>query len=121
MERIFIELAGRSDFWGTLAVLIAAGFAAYLKYGRPTKEMEKVTTKPPTLNTANVSERFEKIEGRVSSIERDISHLPKRDELHQVAKDLAVLDERLNGIEQTTAATGRAVGRIEDFMLGSKR
>ena len=55
---------------------------------------------------------------RLGEVEDDIRHLPTRKAFHEMELSLARYDERMDSLAKTTAATNRAVGRIEDFMIG---
>ena len=51
------------------------------------------------------------------AIRSRIETLPSREELHELDRALAVNEQRLAGIEDTTQRTSRMVERIENFLL----
>lgn len=69
-----------------------------------------------------VMSQIGKMDARLKDLERDVEHLPTRAEIHALELSLTRLDGRFSTMEETTKATGRAVSRIEDFMIDvSKR
>lgn len=68
-----------------------------------------------------LSSQVREMDQRLGVVEQDLRHLPTREELHEVEVNIARLMERMSGLEQTTTATNRAVGRIEDFMIDASQ
>lgn len=60
--------------------------------------------------------RVSAIDQRISQVERDIQHLPTREEMHGLELEMTRMQGRMDGLERTTTATNHAVIRIEDFM-----
>ena len=69
-----------------------------------------------------LSSRVALVDKRLADVERDIQHLPTRDEMHQFELSLTRLDGRFGVMEDRSKATASAIARIEDFMIDvSKR
>jgi len=71
-----------------------------------------------------VDDQIEGLEGDVTEIRQGLAAvrarvdtMPSRDELHELDRALAVNQQRLVGIEETTQRTNRMVERIENFLL----
>lgn len=117
----------RGDLFGLAAALAVVVLGTYLKL----KPVEKPCDKPGTalvpvetdngLKLDKVSNRIETIDKRLARVENDIEHLPTQKDLHEMEVKMARVSERMISIERTTESTGRAVGRIEDFMISMKR
>ena len=114
--KVLIE---RGDLLGLAAALLVAGVGLYLKFRNDTGGV-----KPPIVGAVAkieaVSKRMDGLDKRLARVESDIEHLPTRDELHALELNIVRLGERTVAIERTTESTGRAVGRIEDFMISMK-
>lgn len=114
------EAAGRGDLVAVAVALLAAVIATWLKLANP-RDPEKADSMSGTKGIADVSARVNQLDKRLARVESDIEHLPTREELHIIELNLARMTERSIAIERTTEATGRAVGRIEDFMISVKK
>lgn len=114
-------MATRGDVWGVVSLLAVGFFVVWLKYGKRANPVAVGSSEPTLPVPEKFFARIDQIDKRLSRVEADIEHLPQREEMHEMNMAMAVLQERINGIEQTTAATGRAVGRIEDYMINSSR
>ncbi len=116
----YLKLAlSRPDLWGLFASSAVIITGLYLKFkaeGKsPPADRLDTSTKIET-----VAKRLDGFDKRLARVESDIEHLPTREEFHQMELGMVKLQERTVGIERTTESTGRAVGRIEDFMISMK-
>lgn len=110
-------LAERGD---VLSLVVAGLVALGALYFR--RRSEGASDEPPDLTdidagVTRLSGRLNQVESRLERLEADVEHLPTREEFHKMEIAMTRLDGRMETIDQRTSATGRAVGRIEDFLL----
>jgi hypothetical protein len=117
----FVKQAlSRPDLWGLLAASIVTIVGFYLK-SKSGGRSPAPDRNDPSAKIETVAKRLDGFDKRLARVESDIEHLPTREEFHQMELGMVKLQERTVGIERTTESTGRAVGRIEDFMISMKR
>ena len=99
----FIKLAfARGDVIGLAVAVLVLGVAAASRIDRLAAQVETV-------------------DQRLGRVESDLEHMPTNKDFHAMEMKFERMSGRMMSIERTTESTGRAVGRIEDFMLSMKR
>jgi hypothetical protein len=54
---------------------------------------------------------------RLLRVEGELKHLPTTEDFNQLRAGMAKVEGQLSGLEQQAAATGKAVTRIEDYLM----
>jgi len=106
---------------GLLVTIIVFTVGLVLRY----KGWFVPSSKSGTATTPQITalaSRVALVDSRLADVERDIQHLPTRDEMHEFELSLTRLDGRFGVMEDRSKATASAIARIEDFMIDvSKR
>lgn len=122
MEELIDALTARGELTAAAAVAAFAtlGLWAKSRLGSSATDEAAEAREKRDEKIDHIGQRVDKFDARLARVESDIEHLPTREEFHKVQLAMATMQQRIVGIERTTEATGRAVGRIEDFMISMK-
>tara|TARA_R110000796_G_scaffold45616_14_gene110317 strand:- start:9135 stop:9515 length:381 start_codon:yes stop_codon:yes gene_type:complete len=119
----FIKLAfARGDVIGLAVAVLVLGVGAYLKMSPGLKSNPH--EKSPAAAASRIDRlaaQVETVDQRLGRVESDLEHMPTNKDFHAMEMKFERMSGRMMSIERTTESTGRAVGRIEDFMLSMKR
>lgn len=113
----------RGDLVAVVVIFIVTGAGLYLKQkpgGKAEADRSKAVS-DPVLKLEKVAVRLDALDTRIARVENDLEHIPTIKQFHDLEVKFERMSGRMMGIERTTESTGRAVGRIEDFMLKMKR
>jgi hypothetical protein len=119
VEKYLLPILEEGGIWGALVVL-----ALLLTLFLLRNKKLILGDKAPVVSTSQISElsaRVGAVEARLGEVENDLSHLPTREELHELRVQHAVQAERIAGLERTTSATNAAVQCIESYLINLSR
>jgi septal ring factor EnvC (AmiA/AmiB activator) len=54
---------------------------------------------------------------RVQKLENDVSHLPSKDDVHELRLEVSSIKGSIGRLEASSAATDRTARRIEEFLM----
>lgn len=118
----------RGDLLGVFIGTALIGFGLYVKMQPGPKSNSGIdpSAASPTLPQSaerleGVVEQLQQVDKRLSRVEHDLDHMPTNEDFHKMDVKFEQMRGRMMGIERTTESTGRAVGRIEDYLLSLKR
>tara|TARA_R110002124_G_scaffold70348_2_gene188974 strand:+ start:467 stop:865 length:399 start_codon:yes stop_codon:yes gene_type:complete len=118
----------RGDLLGLFGGMIMLGLGLYVKMRPSGKPDGQSDPSAAPASHGNPNERFEgvvkqleQVDKRLSRVENDLDHMPTNEDFHKMDMKFEQMRGRMMSIERTAESTGRAVGRIEDFLLSMKR
>lgn len=121
MDKVLIEMAGRGDVWGFMAILFVGLFVAWLRFGGKRREEPNDTADEVAQMGKDVTAQIQRIDQRLSRVENDIEHLPTREEVHKMDVALAKMQSEMSGIDRVTKSSSFAIQRIENYILGVQK
>ncbi|MDO5631120.1 MAG: DUF2730 family protein [Paracoccus sp. (in: a-proteobacteria)] len=119
METYFQQLLTQGGPLGAVVVIVVMVLGLWFRHKGWLFDSPK-----PALDSSQMRElaaQMDDVKKRLTSVERDLSHLPTRSEIHALNVAQVQLNERLQALDRTATTTGRAVTRIEDYMIQVSR
>lgn len=118
----------RGDLLGLFGGIIMLGLGLYVKMrpsGKPDSQSDPSAVPAshahPHERFEGVVKQLELVDKRLSRVETDLERMPTNDDFHEIQIKFERMLGEIRGLARETEGTGRAVGRIEDFMLSMKR
>lgn len=121
METYFQQLLTQGGPLGAVVVATVLLMGLWLRHKGWLFEPPKTAAPPDLSRMIELSKQVENVRERLTSVEHDLRGLPTREEIHALNVAQIQLNERLLALDRTTTTTGRAVTRIEDYMIQVSR
>ena len=113
-----LTLYEKAGIWG-LVVVLAVIFTGYTFRN---KALLNVSDKDKIVDTGQldaIDKKLSTIEGRLGTVENDVSNRATREEVHRLELSFTRMEGRFDSLSATTQATANAISRIEEFMYAA--